>query len=57
MSILFTLVIYILVFSLLYWLITILPNPPVVQMVKTVLIILLVVVAVIVLLGLVGVRI
>lgn len=56
MSILITLVVYVLVFALLYWLITVLPFPPPLAIVKTILIILLVLVAVIALLKLVGVH-
>jgi hypothetical protein len=54
MSILVTVFIYILVFCLLYWLISILPLPPAPPWIRTVLYVFLILVAIIVLLGFVG---
>ena len=54
MSILVTVFIYILVFCLLYWLISILPLPLAPPWIRTVLYVFLILVAIIVLLGFVG---
>lgn len=56
MSILITLLVYVLIFALIWWLISIIPFPPPIAQAKWVFYLVLVIVAIIVLLNLVGVH-
>ena len=56
MSILITLLVYVLIFALIWWLISIIPFPPPIAQAKWVFYVVLVVVAIIVLLQLVGIH-